>query len=82
MAMRVVAPILAALLILGAIGRVVIPRLILGHGDLGLPAGTHITIGAGFWLALLGFAMIAVGAAVGPGRSSDHAAESAHADSA
>jgi hypothetical protein len=82
MAMRVIAPTLAVFLILNAIGRVVIPRLILGHRDSGLPAGTHLTIGAGFWLAVLGFAMIAVGAVVGPARSSDHAGESVHPDSA
>ena len=67
MAMRVIAPTLAVFLILGAIARVVIPRLVVGHVEgLGLPAGTHVTIGAGFWLAVLGFAMIAVGAVVGP----------------
>jgi hypothetical protein len=64
--MRIVAPALAAPLIIGAIARVAVPRLAVDTVGLVESGDLDVSIGFGFWLALLGLVLIAIGAAVGP----------------
>ncbi|MGI8881003.1 MAG: hypothetical protein ACR2KJ_10965 [Jatrophihabitans sp.] len=58
----IVADILAALLILHAGVRVVVPRLIIDAAA--LPPDTKVNVQVGFWFVLVGFALIGLGAAV------------------
>lgn len=62
-AARIAAPCVAAVLILDAVARVAPIGLTSGQHGLGgvLPPDTVFTIGAGFWLALAGFALLGVG---------------------
>lgn len=66
---RIVAPVLAFLLILMAVARVAITRFAFGTiAD--APPGTTVDVHLGFWVALVGFVLIGTGAALGPRWSS------------
>jgi hypothetical protein len=67
---RVIAPILAGVLILFAIARVAIPSLAFSGPGWGLPDGTGMSLHVGFWLALVGCLLIAVSAVLGPRKQS------------
>jgi len=58
---RVIAPASAGVLIVFAIARVASASLAMGAGSV-VPAGTSVSLRVGFWLALAGYILIAVGA--------------------
>jgi hypothetical protein len=53
-----------------AVRIVVAPRLVLDAlaGDAVIPAGTRVATGAGFWVALVGLALVAAGCVLGLSR--------------
>jgi hypothetical protein len=67
-AARIAAPTLAVLLIGRAIIQVVGDHLLTEPAD-GFPPGTRSGVGAGFWVGIVGIALIGVGAVLGPRRT-------------
>lgn len=64
---RVVAPILAVLLAAIAVFRAILsPHALTNMGPSVLPSGTHVVLHPGLWIALGGFVLIGLGAALGP----------------